>query len=133
MSEMVALVDKAHRSLQFYNRQLCSLAEREEDDETHCFCLGSARDLETMAILPCSHVFHSECIRAALANHPSCPYCHAFVVESQMSSVVVELKAPVPAANMSVALKHAAALHAKGGPKTTEGWLLDDLHCCLGP
>ena len=37
--------------------------------------LANASDIQKMAILPCSHVFHTECIREVLAKNPLCPEC----------------------------------------------------------
>eukprot|EP00928_Gymnodinium_smaydae_P068913 TRINITY_DN5220_c2_g3_i2.p1 TRINITY_DN5220_c2_g3~~TRINITY_DN5220_c2_g3_i2.p1 ORF type:complete len:1184 (-),score=141.99 TRINITY_DN5220_c2_g3_i2:148-3699(-) len=97
LSELVTQLDKAHRSLQFYTQQLNSLTTHEGDEEIECsICLESASDIQTMAILPCSHVFHVACIREVLASNPCCPECRTPVQVSHVSSVVMELKPPEP-------------------------------------
>ena len=112
LSKLVALLEDAHRSLQFYTQQLNSLTRQEDDEETACsICLESTRQIGTAAILPCSHVFHAECIRAALAQNPLCPECRTPVERSQISSMVMELRPPEPkpegppAPHMSMAWK----------------------------
>ncbi|KAG5045472.1 hypothetical protein AAZX31_06G095500 [Glycine max] len=41
-------------------------------------CLNEFEEVETLRFIPnCSHVFHSECIDAWLANHSTCPVCRA--------------------------------------------------------
>eukprot|EP00746_Dinoflagellata_sp_MGD_P001530 gnl/MRDRNA2_/MRDRNA2_102897_c0_seq1.p1 gnl/MRDRNA2_/MRDRNA2_102897_c0~~gnl/MRDRNA2_/MRDRNA2_102897_c0_seq1.p1 ORF type:complete len:1184 (+),score=191.76 gnl/MRDRNA2_/MRDRNA2_102897_c0_seq1:98-3649(+) len=97
LSELVTLLDKAYRSLQFYNQQLSTLTKQEADHANECsICLESTSDIQTMAIIPCSHVFHAECIREVLASNPYCPECRAPVNMSHVSSVVMELKPPEP-------------------------------------
>ena len=78
LSELATLLDKAHRSLEFYRKQLRSTSDHADDEENECsICLGNLSDAGTCAILPCSHVFHSDCIRAVLAASPLCPECRA--------------------------------------------------------
>ena len=86
LAELAGLVDRARRSLQFYEQQLRSLTREDagDEDEPCSICLEGTRDLQTVAILPCSHVFHSECIRAALAQQPLCPECRTPVQRSQV-------------------------------------------------
>ena len=95
--ELVNVLNKAHRSLQFYGQQLKQLSNSAMSASTEhacSICLDSAHDLGTMAILPCSHVFHTHCIRAVLKRMPYCPECRAELDASQISSVVMELKSP---------------------------------------
>ena len=41
-------------------------------------CLNEFEEDETLRFIPnCSHVFHSDCIDAWLANHSTCPVCRA--------------------------------------------------------
>jgi len=94
--ELVCLLDKAHRSLQFYRQQLKQLTGSHAGEQECSICLESKGDLSTMAILPCSHVFHVSCIRACLRLQPHCPECRAPLEASQISSVVMELKSPEP-------------------------------------
>lgn len=94
--ELVCLLDKAHRSLQFYGQQLKQLTGSHAGEQECSICLESKGDLSTMAILPCSHVFHVSCIRACLRLQPHCPECRAPLEASQISSVVMELRSPEP-------------------------------------
>jgi len=97
LSELTTLLDKAHRSLQFYKQQLNSLTHQAADEENECsICLDSTSDLNAMAILPCSHVFHCECVREVLAKSPHCPECRTPVDKAHVKSVVMELKPPEP-------------------------------------
>jgi len=97
LSELVTVLDKAHRSLQFYNSQLNTLAHQADEEETECsVCLESMCDLSKTCILPCSHVFHTECCRAVLTKNPHCPECRAPVERAHIKSVVMELKPPEP-------------------------------------
>merc|ERR1712113_524382 len=75
--------------------------------ENECsICLESTNNLQAMAMLPCSHVFHSDCIHAVLAQSPHCPECRQQVRTSHISSVVMELTTPEPrASSMSMAWK----------------------------
>jgi len=99
LSELASLLDKAHRSLEFYTQQLSNLTREGVGIENKCsICLEDTSDIASMAILPCSHVFHSECIRAALAINAFCPECRTPVAMSHVSSVVMELKPPEPQA-----------------------------------
>ena len=89
LAELAGLVDRAHRSLQFYAQQVRSLTREDagDEDEPCSICLEGTRDLQTLAILPCSHVFHSECIRAVLAQQPLCPECRTPVQRSQVCAM----------------------------------------------
>ncbi|CAE7278238.1 Hltf [Symbiodinium sp. CCMP2456] len=94
--ELVSLLDKAQRSLQFYEQQLGQLQSSERSERECSICLEPMNDLSTAAILPCSHVFHMHCVRDVLARIPNCPECRAPLQPSRISSVVMELKKPEP-------------------------------------
>jgi len=94
--ELVSLLDKAKRSLQFYEQQLGQLQSSETAERECSVCLEPMSDLSTAAILPCSHIFHMHCVRDVLARIPNCPECRAPLQPSQISSVVMELKKPEP-------------------------------------
>eukprot|EP00747_Dinoflagellata_sp_TGD_P121806 gnl/TRDRNA2_/TRDRNA2_173490_c2_seq1.p2 gnl/TRDRNA2_/TRDRNA2_173490_c2~~gnl/TRDRNA2_/TRDRNA2_173490_c2_seq1.p2 ORF type:complete len:450 (-),score=57.95 gnl/TRDRNA2_/TRDRNA2_173490_c2_seq1:233-1582(-) len=97
LCKLVELLDKANRSLQFYTQQVSNLTREGADTAQECsICLEGTRDISSMAILPCSHVFHSECIRMVLASNPLCPECRTPVPKSHVASVVMELKPPEP-------------------------------------
>jgi len=120
--QLATLLDRAHRSLQFYTQQVSNLTREGMETEEECsICLEGTSDISRMAILPCSHVFHTECIHAVLSNNPLCPECRRPVQKSQISSVVMELKSPEseraeassPSKNMSQAWKtHGSKLNA---------------------
>ncbi|OLQ03141.1 DNA repair protein RAD5 [Symbiodinium microadriaticum] len=96
--ELMKLLDKAHRSVQFYEQQLKQLSCAQGTAEEHecSICLESGSDLGAWSILPCSHIFHTECIREALQKVPLCPECRAPIKPSEIASVVMELREPVP-------------------------------------
>ena len=41
----------------------------------HYRAVGAADVGDTVTVLPCSHWFHHECIRAWLGEHDTCPHC----------------------------------------------------------
>ena len=97
--ELVSLLDRGQRSVQFYEQQLRTLQQGSEKEQgcSECsICLDPMSDLTCTAILPCSHLFHMQCVREALARTPHCPECRAPLRLSEISSVVMELKSPEP-------------------------------------
>ena len=53
-------------------------------------CLTPKDDLAALVMLPCSHIFHRDCVRSALETNPKCPYCRAHAPKKSMSSVLLE-------------------------------------------
>eukprot|EP00929_Paragymnodinium_shiwhaense_P064962 TRINITY_DN32616_c0_g1_i3.p1 TRINITY_DN32616_c0_g1~~TRINITY_DN32616_c0_g1_i3.p1 ORF type:complete len:1241 (+),score=264.55 TRINITY_DN32616_c0_g1_i3:81-3803(+) len=100
LAELVGLLDRAHRSLEFYEKQVNSIAAPDgsgEQDYHECsICLEDCSNPNTTAILPCSHVYHTACIRPCLEASPYCPECRLPVQKTQISSLVMELKPPEP-------------------------------------
>ena len=47
------------------------------DEEPHCsICLGEYEEGEELVKLPCSHIYHDECIRSWTQHHIRCPLCN---------------------------------------------------------
>eukprot|EP00929_Paragymnodinium_shiwhaense_P001824 TRINITY_DN102030_c0_g1_i1.p1 TRINITY_DN102030_c0_g1~~TRINITY_DN102030_c0_g1_i1.p1 ORF type:complete len:1008 (+),score=202.88 TRINITY_DN102030_c0_g1_i1:153-3026(+) len=98
LASLAKELDKACRSLQFFSAQLRGLSKDDSSGvkEDCCLCLESMADPTKLALLPCAHVFHTDCIRAVLEKHSRCPQCNAPVERRQMSSFVMELRAADP-------------------------------------
>jgi len=89
------LVDAAHRSLQFYEAQLRGLSQSQGGLQEECaICLEPMSDAKAVALLPCSHMFHTECVRQVLQQQRKCPHCNAKVEVHQLTSAVMEMQAP---------------------------------------
>lgn len=54
--------------------------EREHDDEPCSICLDNMRPSFNCRMLPCGHIFHTECIDPWLLSHQTCPLCIVDVV-----------------------------------------------------
>ncbi|CAL1168735.1 unnamed protein product [Cladocopium goreaui] len=93
------LLDTAHRSLDFYTGQMRSLSDIESLRNEQCsVCLTPKDDLAALVMLPCSHIFHRDCVRSALETNPKCPYCRAHAPKKSMSSVLLEVEVATSAA-----------------------------------
>lgn len=47
------------------------------EEEPHCsICLGEYEEGEALFKLPCTHVFHAECINSWCSSHSRCPLCN---------------------------------------------------------
>lgn len=56
-----------------------SLKEQSErsEDQPHCsICLGEYEEGENLFRLPCSHIYHVECINSWCSSHTRCPLCN---------------------------------------------------------
>lgn len=52
-------------------------ALKQIDEEPHCsICLGEYEEDEKLTKLPCSHIYHEECINSWCSNHTRCPLCN---------------------------------------------------------
>lgn len=58
--------------------------------------MESKSELAGLAVLPCSHVFHLKCIRAALGAIVFCPEFRIPMEQKPVASIVMELKPPPP-------------------------------------
>lgn len=58
------------------------------DEEPHCsICLGEYEEDEELSKLPCTHIYHEECIGAWCSNHTRCPLCN-YDLESEPAEAV---------------------------------------------
>jgi Ring finger domain len=56
------------------------------EEEPHCsICLGEYEEGEELSKLPCSHIYHDECITSWCSNHIRCPLCN-YDLESEPAS-----------------------------------------------
>lgn len=47
------------------------------EEAPHCsICLGEYEEGEQLCRLPCSHVYHTDCINSWCSNHTRCPLCN---------------------------------------------------------
>ena len=109
--ELVRLVEKAHGSLQFYERQVSALKEGVSEWECSV-CLERSSDPSKLVILPCSHIFHADCAWQVLQQIPHCPECRCNVKTCEMRSAVMELKPPEQRNGKSSTPKHGSKLCA---------------------
>eukprot|EP00930_Biecheleria_cincta_P048911 TRINITY_DN34167_c0_g1_i1.p1 TRINITY_DN34167_c0_g1~~TRINITY_DN34167_c0_g1_i1.p1 ORF type:complete len:995 (-),score=165.18 TRINITY_DN34167_c0_g1_i1:327-3272(-) len=92
VSNVIRMLDAAHKSLQFYEAQLRGLSQAVEEE--CAICLESMSEVRAVALLPCSHMFHTACVRAVLQQQQRCPHCNSKVEVRQLASAVMELQAP---------------------------------------
>lgn len=111
VEELVRLVEKAHGSLQFYERQVSTLKEGVSEWECS-ICLERSSDPSKLVVLPCSHIFHADCAWQALQQIPSCPECRCEVKTCEMRSAVMELKPPEQPRPKCSTPKHGSKLYA---------------------
>ena len=60
MEALAGLLDGAHKSLEFFTRQLAMLRDDSESREC-CICLEEDIPLEELCVLPCGHAMHLKC------------------------------------------------------------------------
>lgn len=46
-------------------------------------CLNNFQQMDTITVLPCVHIFHTECIKTWLQSHPDCPLCKFIIKEGE--------------------------------------------------
>lgn len=96
VAALAKLLDKAHRSMQFWDLQLQVVSDdANAEDRTCCICLDEGCPLDSLCILPCAHIFHTACIREIIAVQALCPKCRQPVQTRDMSSLQLELHPPV--------------------------------------
>ena len=60
MEALAGLLDGAHKSLEFFTRQLAML--RDDSESRECWiCLEEDIPLEELCVLPCGHAMHLKC------------------------------------------------------------------------
>ena len=65
-----------------------------EEEVAHCsICLGEYEDGESLVRLPCSHVYHDECVSSWTNNHIRCPLCN-FDLESASGDTATTISSP---------------------------------------
>ena len=99
------LEDERLQKLALFLEQLPRLAPAEAAEVcSDCpICLGAFTETDELAsLMPCKHVFHTECIERWLLSRPhtpqrggsSCPYCKSFLLTEDIEA------APAPAVEM---------------------------------
>lgn len=60
-------------------------ATQSSEDEPHCsICLSEYEEGDTLVCLPCTHIYHEDCVASWCTNHIRCPLCN-FDLESVAS------------------------------------------------
>jgi len=113
VTDVANLVDAAHRSLQFYDAQLRGLSQGALEEECS-ICLEPMSDMKAVSLLPCSHYFHTSCVRRALQQQPRCPHCNSQVETRQLAAAMMEMQAPEEAAPPKETAPLPPALRAHG-------------------
>jgi len=93
VSQLLSLLDAAHRSLRFFQIQLQSI-QGDSKARTCSICLDEDCDLSTLCILPCGHLFHTSCVRDVVRTQSLCPECRAPLSGKEISSLQIELSKP---------------------------------------
>lgn len=61
---------------------------KQAEEEPHCsICLGEYEEGEELSKLPCTHIYHHECIASWCSNHTRCPLCNADLEVSGLEAV----------------------------------------------
>jgi len=112
LPRIAELLDAACRSLDFYKAQLQGMSSGTTQEECS-ICLEPMNEIKDLALLPCSHMFHTACVRAVIQNLSKCPNCQQKVELREMSAMVMELQAPEPtlAQRSSAEVPHALRAH----------------------
>jgi len=97
LRKLVELLNDAHQSLLFFQRQLRSLSEASERECS--ICLEDNVPLSEFCMLPCAHSFHGRCVRDCLEVNAFCPQCRAPVQIQDIRALQLELE-PVKATGL---------------------------------
>jgi hypothetical protein len=93
--------------------QNCSVVSELEEEPTCFVCQDQFLQFEAALQLPCSHLFHQDCISLWLARHATCPTCRA-AVNNVDSSAAAIASASAPAS------RHFRPIHESRLPLTCE-------------
>lgn len=75
-----------------------NLVDEDEDESFDCtICLASVDDGDMVGILPCSHIFHAECLAQWIQRRNVCPLCQTAEIASPRA--VVERETSVSSAS----------------------------------
>jgi len=91
--------ETARQHIQIYNGEplRCFLANKETP--TCPICLeGITADCSSISVLPCQHIFHTECINTWWETHTECPTCRSNPADTPSrseSEVTTELSVPI--------------------------------------
>lgn len=73
--------DVPNKHLDTYEQEIMEvdeLKQSEEDEHFDCtICLAPVEDGEKVGVLPCSHIFHAECLGQWIQRRNVCPLCQA--------------------------------------------------------
>uniref|UniRef100_A0A8C5PMS8 RING-type domain-containing protein n=1 Tax=Leptobrachium leishanense TaxID=445787 RepID=A0A8C5PMS8_9ANUR len=70
-----------------YEEALRPLSDEMDITQNHCsICLEDYDDRNSAFQVPCSHIFHSDCILMWFNNSPTCPVCRAEKRQSLIST-----------------------------------------------
>lgn len=57
-----------------------------------CICLSEFEDIETLTVLPCTHIFHQPCIESWLNKNNQCPLCKQNVNSGAVDEMILKIK-----------------------------------------
>jgi SNF2 family DNA or RNA helicase len=123
------VLEAAHRSLDFYEKQLHIVSGGATTAGEECsICLDDLADVRTLGILPCAHVFHTACIREIVQKRRECPTCRRSCDVLHISSMVVELLAQPPAPEIPHNKSLSPKLQAHGSKLNAMAERLTQIH-----
>ena len=68
----------------------CLCFQHKKHDDTECpICLESLKGNKKVLTTPCSHKFHTSCMKTWLANNDTCPCCRATLKKEHRQMMVM--------------------------------------------
>lgn len=104
----------AVKSNLFLQAQL-QLLDNEGALQQCAFCLDENVSITALAITPCAHVFHRDCLKEAIRTNNLCPMCRCQVLPAQVYSVCEEIKAEKAASSSSSSSASASSSSSSTG------------------